>query len=141
MSGLFGKLIDPIAEVVGKVVPDTDKARELAHDIATMAEKNEHAVRLAQLEINKAEAASASVFKGGWRPAIGWVGATTLALNYLFFPLLSWLIGVVTAVTGTPIAIPAPPVLDWAVMGPIIAAMLGIAGARTAEKIQGVASR
>jgi hypothetical protein len=138
---IFGSLIDPIANIVGKVVPDADKARELAHEISTMAEKNEHAARLAQLEINKAEAASASVFKGGWRPFIGWTGGATLALNYLVFPLLSWGMQVTTAMTGSEINIPAPPVLDWTVMGPIITAMLGIAGARTVEKIRDVASR
>ncbi len=141
MSGFFKDLITPIADIIGKVVPDADKARAMAHEIATAADNNEHAVRMAQLAINKAEAESSSTFKGGWRPAIGWCGAATLALNYLFFPLLAWVMEVVTVLTGANLNIPTPPVLDWTVMGPIIAAMLGIAGARTAEKIQGVASR
>jgi len=36
----------------------------------------------AQSNVNAIEAASPSLFKSGWRPAIGWVCAGALALNY-----------------------------------------------------------
>ncbi|MEJ0006651.1 MAG: 3TM-type holin [Steroidobacteraceae bacterium] len=39
-------------------------------------------VDAAQSATNLAEAQSASIFKSGWRPAIGWVCAGALALNY-----------------------------------------------------------
>lgn len=142
MSGLFGKLIDPIAEVVGKVVPDTDTARKLAHDIATMADKNDHAARLAQLEINKAEAASASVFKGGWRPYIGWVCGAALTLSFLVFPLVSYVMSLVVFFFGVDTSgMPQPPELDWGTLGPLMLGMLGLGTTRMIEKIKGVASK
>jgi uncharacterized membrane protein len=56
----------------------------LAHEIATMSEKMANEQMLAQLEVNKAEAASGSLFKGGWRPAIGWIcGLALIMVVYL----------------------------------------------------------
>jgi len=40
------------------------------------------AIDAAQSNINAIEASSASLWKSGWRPAIGWVCAGALALNY-----------------------------------------------------------
>ena len=36
-----------------------------------------------QVEINKLEASSSSLFKGGWRPFIGWVCGVSLASYYI----------------------------------------------------------
>ena len=49
-----------------------------------------HAQELAkgQLEINKAEAASGSLFKGGWRPFIGWTSGIAFAYHFVLQPLL-----------------------------------------------------
>lgn len=38
---------------------------------------------LAQAEITKMEVSSESLFKSGWRPAIGWVCAVSLAVYYI----------------------------------------------------------
>jgi hypothetical protein len=88
----------------------------------------------AQLEVNKAEAASGSVFVGGWRPAIGWVCAAAVAYTYLLVPIGMWLAFII----GKPLA--KPPVLDsnlWELMF----AMLGLGGLRTYEKLKGVAAK
>ncbi len=88
----------------------------------------------AQLEVNKAEAASGSVFVGGWRPAIGWVCAAAVFYTYLLVPIGMWL----AFVLGKPVA--KPPVLDgnlWELMF----AMLGLGGLRTFEKLKGVAAK
>ena len=65
-------LIGPVTGLLDKFIPDADQKAKLAHEIATMSEKHAQEALLAQLEINKAEAASGSIFKGGWRPAVGW---------------------------------------------------------------------
>ena len=41
--------------------------------------KIDQATNLAQIEVNKVEAASSSVFVSGWRPAIGWIGVAAMA--------------------------------------------------------------
>jgi hypothetical protein len=63
--GLLNSLIGPATELAGKFIQDKDKAAELAHELATMSEKIASEQALAQLEVNKAEAASGSLFKGG----------------------------------------------------------------------------
>jgi hypothetical protein len=103
----------------------------------TEAEKQQLAVAVqlvqGQMDINKAEAASGSVFIGGWRPAIGWVCAAALACQYIARPLLVWA-GIITGHNW-----PVLPGLDdnlWQLM----LGMLGMGGLRTVEKVKGVAS-
>jgi roadblock/LC7 domain-containing protein len=88
----------------------------------------------AQMAVTQAEAASGSLFIGGWRPAIGWVLAAAVAYTYLLVPLGVWLGFVINK------PLPKPPVLDgnlWELMF----ALLGMGGLRTLEKLKGVASK
>jgi len=124
-------LIGPVAGLLDKFVEDKDQKNALAHEIATMAERS----AMAQIEVNKVEAASASLFKGGWRPAVGWVCAMALFYHFILQPVL--LFGV--AVAG--VAIPALPEFDMASLMPILLGMLGLGGLRTVEKIKGKAAK
>ena len=80
-------LIGPVSGLLDKFIPDADEKAKLAHEIATMAEKQAHELALAQIEVNKAEAASGSVFKGGWRPFIGWVCGIAFLYHFVLQPL------------------------------------------------------
>ncbi len=122
---ILAALIDPIAKIVGKFIPDKDKAAAIAHDLATLAEKQHHQAMLAQLEVNKAEAGHKSLFVSGWRPFIGWVCGVSMGFNYMLLPLVSIWVEL------------AP--LDLTTMMPVLMGMLGLGGLRTAEKIKGVA--
>jgi len=128
-------LIGPVAGLLDKFVEDKDQKNALAHEIATMAERQAHESVMAQIEVNKAEAASASLFKGGWRPAVGWVCAMALFYHFILQPVL--LFGV--AVAG--VAIPTLPEFDMASLMPILLGMLGLGGLRTVEKIKGKAAK
>jgi hypothetical protein len=77
-------LIGPVTGLLDKFVEDKDQKAALAHEIATMAEKQAHQSAMAQIEVNKAEAQSGSIFKGGWRPFIGWVLCLSGCLSCLF---------------------------------------------------------
>jgi hypothetical protein len=46
-----------------------------------------------QIDINKLEAASPSVFVAGWRPFIGRACSSAFAMHYLLLPLANWLLG------------------------------------------------
>jgi hypothetical protein len=50
----------------------------------------DQATDLAQIEVNKVEAASSSVFVSGWRPAIGWIGVAAMGYQFLAYPLFQW---------------------------------------------------
>ena len=70
MLDLLGKLVDPVSNILDKVIEDKDQKAKLAHEIATMAEKNSQALMMQQLEILKADA-QGNWFQASWRPLIG----------------------------------------------------------------------
>tara|TARA_R110000851_G_scaffold40320_2_gene101737 strand:- start:2038 stop:2433 length:396 start_codon:yes stop_codon:yes gene_type:complete len=124
---IVSSLISPVTELIGKVIPDKDKAADLAYKISTLAATQSHAIALAQIGVNKAEAESGSVFKGGWRPAAGWTCVGALANNYIIVPY---------AVSfGLEV-----PVLDLGQLTPILLGMLGLSYNRSQDKKAGVAS-
>jgi hypothetical protein len=125
-------LISPIANLVSKFVPDKDQAAKLAHEIATMAQKHAHENAMAQIEVNKAEAASNSIFKGGWRPFIGWVCGIAFAYHFVLQPLLIF----VMTYLGHPV--PELPNFDMTSLMTVLGGLLGLGGLRTFEKYKGV---
>jgi len=125
-------LISPVSELLGKFIPDATERQKLAHEIATMAQKNAHENAMAQIEVNKTEAASDSIFKGGWRPFIGWVCGTAFAYHFVLQPLLIF----VMTYLGHPV--PALPEFDMASLMTVLGGLLGLGGLRTFEKYKGV---
>jgi hypothetical protein len=99
-----------------------------------MSEKHAQELAKGQLEVNKAEAASGSIFKGGWRPFIGWVCGAAFAYHFILQPMIVF--GV--AVAG--VTIPDLPEFDMATLMPVLMGMLGLGGLRTVEKLQGKSS-
>jgi hypothetical protein len=77
---LLNTLVGPVTNILDKVIEDKDQKAKLAHELATMADTHAQQLALAQVEVNKAEAQSGSVFKGGWRPFVGWVKMFSLSL-------------------------------------------------------------
>ena len=70
---IINTLVCPVTGILDKFIEDKDQKAALAHEIATMSEKHAQQLAMSQIEVNKAEAASGSIFKGGWRPFIAWV--------------------------------------------------------------------
>lgn len=127
--------LDPVSaalEIGGKVIdrlwPDPAQAAAAKAQLLQMYQNGD----LAQLEVNKVEAASSSVFVAGWRPAIGWVCGTACAWNWIGLPVAK----LALAVAGYKLAL-AP--ADLSEMMPVLMGMLGLGGLRTIEKINGVA--
>lgn len=129
---MIGALIGPVAGLLDKFVEDKDQRARLAHEIATMAEKQAHEAMLAQIDVNKAEAASSSVFKGGWRPFIGWICGAAFAYHFVVQPLLIFIL----VSFGKPV--PDLPEFDMGALMTVLGGMLGLGGLRTFEKYKGV---
>jgi hypothetical protein len=129
---MLGALIGPVTGLLDKFIEDKDQKNALAHEIATMSEKHAQELAMAQIEVNKAEAASGSIFKGGWRPFIGWVCGFAFAYHFILQPIL--LFGVAAA----GISIPSLPEFDMSQMMPVLLGMLGLGGLRTFEKQKGI---
>ena len=129
-------LIGPVTGLLDKFIEDKDQKAALAHEIATMAEKQMHEQTMGQLEVNKAEAAHRSIFVAGWRPMGGWVCAAALAYHFIIYPLIVFIL-VSFQVTGLhPSDLPS---FDMDSLMTVLLGMLGLGGLRTYEKAKGVA--
>ena len=131
MTYLIDRLISPISNLLDKLIPDKDLKEQLAHDIATMAERHSHNIIKEQIEVNKIEASNKSLFVSGWRPAVGWTCCLGLAGNFLIIPFSNFIM----ALAGSDIVIP---LIDVSTMMPVLMGMLGLGTMRTVEKINNV---
>lgn len=129
---MLGALIGPVTGLLDKVIEDKDQKAKLAHEIATMSEKHAQELAKGQLEINLAEAKSGSLFKGGWRPFIGWVCGAAFAYHFILQPLI------VFGVTASGVVIPPLPEFDMGSLMTVMMGMLGLGGLRTFEKQKGL---
>jgi hypothetical protein len=124
-------LIGPVAGLLDKFIEDKDQKSALAHEIATMSQKYAQESALAQMEVNKVEASSSSLFVSGWRPAVGWCCVFAMAGNFIVTPFANF----VLVLLDVHVTIPLVP-LDT--MMPVLLGMLGLGGLRTLEKTKGV---
>jgi hypothetical protein len=124
-------LIGPATQILDKFIEDKDQKAKLAHEIATMAERHAQELAKGQLEVNKTEAASKSLFVAGWRPFIGWTCGLGFLGNFILIPLGNFGL----AVAEVDIVIP---MIDTSQMMPVLMGMLGLGAMRTVEKVQKV---
>ena len=132
MIGLLSAVLPSVMEVAGRFLPE-DKEKRAAAEREIEAQLTTHLAKidLAQLDINKTEAAHRSIFVAGWRPFIGWSCGVALAWNYIAQPILIFTL----AQTGNLVELPA---LDMSQMMPVLMGMLGLGGLRTFEKYKSV---
>ena len=124
-------LINPVTKLLDKFIPDADEKAKLAHEIATLAERQAHETALAQIKVNQEEAKHKSTFVSGWRPFIGWTCGTALAYHFIIQPLLVFIL----TATGQPVELPN---FDMGSLMTVLMGMLGLGSLRTFEKYKGV---
>ena len=124
---ILNALIGPVTGLLDKFIEDKDQKNALAHEIATMSQKHVQESVLAQLEVNKVEAAHKSLFVAGWRPFIGWTCGLGMFGNFITIPFSNF----VLALLEYDIVIPLVPLET---MMPVLMGMLGLGAMRTYEK-------
>lgn len=125
-------LIGPVTGLLDKFIEDKDQKAKLAHEIATMAEKQMHEANMGQIEINKEEAKHRSIFVAGWRPFLGWCLSFAMAWHFVLAPVTMF----ICSYAG--IAIPELPTFDMDSLMTVLLGMLGLGGLRTVEKVKGL---
>lgn len=127
-------LAGPIDSILDKFIPDAKDKLAAKAELARLADapaQREHIEAMGQIETNKIEAAHASVFVSGWRPALGWIGATGAGVAFVLLPLNAML-----QAWWYEKAIPVYP--TETLMGMILY-LLGASGIRSFEKLKGTA--
>ena len=129
---LLNNLIGPATKLLDKVIEDKDQKAKLAHELATMADKLAHEQNLAQMAINKEEASSGSLFKGGWRPFIGWICGIAFFYHFVCQPVIVFIL------TIFGVSIVNLPEFEMNTLLTVLGGMLGIGGLRSYEKSKGL---
>lgn len=133
MVMILKELLPSVFGLLDRVIPDKAEAARLKLQMLEAEQRGDLAalegdirLRLAQIQLNQAEAAAGS---GRWRPRIGNVLAAALAYHYIGQPILLWGVAL-----WAPEVQPPSIKLDehlWELM----VGMLGLAGWRTADKV------
>ena len=125
-------LIGPATKLLGKFIEDKDKKNELAHSIATMAEKHAQELSKGQIDVNKEQAKHPSIFVSGARPAIMWVCCLGLLWQFFVGPILTW-----GAMMWYPEMV--PPELEVEGLVTLVMSLLGLGAMRSFEKSKNIA--
>lgn len=132
-------VIPAITQVLDKIIPDPQAAADAKLKALELAQKGDLAaldaelrLALGQLEVNKAEATT-DMFRGGWRPAVGWVCVVGLGYQFVLQPVLPWLVALFGA------HVPPLPAIDNETLMVLLTGMLGLGGLRTVERVKGKA--
>lgn len=128
----IGAVADLAKTVIDKFFPDKSEQQKAELTQAMLLLQGEIDSQKAQIEVNKVEAASNSLFVAGWRPFIGWVCGAALVYQYLLKPLV--MAGFVLA--KHPLAVALPGLDDN--LYQLLLGMLGLGAFRTFEKVKGV---
>jgi hypothetical protein len=128
IQSLIPSLLPAVTDVIGRFLSEDKEKRaaaerEIEKQLATHLAK----IDLAQLEINKQEAAHRNIFVSGWRPFIGWSCGIAMCYAYIIQPITIF----VLAQTGNLVSLPT---LDLSEMMPVLLGMLGLGGLRSFEK-------
>jgi len=124
---MIEKLIKPVSEILDKFVADKDLKLKLQHELS----QELHKANIAQLEVNKVEAAHRNVFVAGWRPFTGWVCASALAYHFILEPIIVFGL----ALYNIQLTLPQ---FDMGSLLTVLMGMLGLGGLRTFEKTKGL---
>lgn len=136
---IFGPIMDLFSKVADKIWPDPEKKAQAQLELLKMQQAGDFKeleanllLAQGQMDINKVEAGSSSLFTSGWRPAVGWVCASGLGYQLLLRPIGGWI--ALNWFNWTSL----PPALELDTLMSLLFGMLGLGAYRTIEKVKGV---
>lgn len=132
--GAFLALIDPISKILDRVLPDKAQAAAAKAQLLESEVQGEFNTAIAQINVNTQEAQSKSVFVAGWRPFVGWVCGASFAWTFALQPALVFIL----LAFHSSFDVSKLPKLDISEMMPVLLGMLGLAGMRSYEKVNGI---
>ena len=135
-------VFDIAGKVLERVWPNPEQKAEALQKMAELKQSGELsflnadlALMTGQIETNKLEAQHGGMFKGGWRPFIGWVCGLAFAYKFIVQPFMVFGVQVTTHFAGAePFPLDLLPVLEWTELSVVLMGMLGLGTMRTYEK-------
>jgi len=123
LGSILGTGVAKPIEAIGNILDKLFTSDEEKLDKKVILARLSLQPSMAQVELNKIEAAHRSIFVAGWRPAIGWVCAIGLFYDFIIQKIC---IG---------FGLNMPPI-DASTLHSLVIALLGLGGLRTFEKIK-----
>lgn len=134
--GLSEKTVEAVQGAVsGMKAEDLVKMKQLDQEFQIEMAKLGISIDLAQIEVNKEEAKSGSLFVAGWRPFVGWICGVAFAYAAIIEPLMRFIAAVAFGYMGV------FPVIDTWLTLQVLFGILGLGAMRMQEKRAGVASK
>jgi len=139
-NALTGGVVDKALGMIDKLIPDKNLANQLKMQLETLRVTQDHELEMAeeqllsaQTAVNLEEAKSPSMFVAGARPFGLWICFSGIGFQFVILPLATW----VAFLCG--VDLKGAPTLDTATLMSLTTAMLGLAGLRSYDKVQGTA--
>jgi len=133
--------MDPISALLNigntliqRIFPDPAQAAQAQLALLKMQQDGDLAAISGQMDINKVEAASTSIFVSGWRPFCGWICGFGLGYVAILEPIAR-LVATLVGYSGS------FPQIDTTLTMQVLLGMLGMGGLRSLDKAKGVASK
>ena len=117
--------LNVVAGIIAKVAGHVDKFTLDKEEKANLIME----INKAQIEVNKVEAGSDSLFKSGWRPSVGWICSFALGYHFVMQPMLAFIL----SAFGHNIILPE---FDMTTLTTILMGLLGLGGMRSFEKVK-----
>lgn len=127
----FSAGFDLAKTALDKIFPDADTELKGKLDAVAAEVANQFQLQIAQLEINKVEAGSASWFTSNWRPAAAWTCVTAFFYSTIVEPIARFAATVIFSYAGT------FPVIDNDLTFQLLLALLGLGTMRSFDKTKG----
>lgn len=139
MLPIIATLLPMLTSVIDKIIPNVAEREKAKAELALkLAEQETELLKLftqidqGQIDINKEEAKSSSLFVAGWRPYVGWVCGFGCSWAFVLKPIADWALAVAHSTVTTP-------VLNTAELMSLLLGLLGMGAIRSFEKVKGVA--
>jgi len=140
--GLFdwGKSVESAGNGVGTAVesirfaltgdlPPEERIR--LEELLLETQKLQAKLKERQIDLTIVDAKSASLFKSGWRPLLGWMSVLGFSLVFVVFPILEWALNIYIVfkdiiLTDKELSALKPPEIDALLLLNLLGALLGI---------------
>ena len=125
-------ILGTIGGVLEHFIPDASQRAQAAAALELEITKQQGEQNAGQIEINKVEAGSASLFVSGWRPFLGWTCGGALVWEYVAGPIVIYL----AHLCGSQVQMPA---LNTGDLMMLTVNMLGLGAMHSFDKSNGTA--
>lgn len=128
IAQILPKIISEGRKLIDEVFTTDDERNQAKLELSNL----ESSINQGQIDINKQDSKSKSMWQAGWRPGFGWLCVAAFFYHYLIYPILLWL-----WIIFTP-GVQPPPDIDTGPLMALALSLLGFGGFRTVEYLRGV---